>query len=162
MIVLDNSVISAFCEIKRFQLLREILSGLGLQAIVPSTVEREIAFDEAFDSLTAGDATSEKWLTVVEVKGYEKYLNRLHTGEAGVIALAKEKNGIAALDDLDARAVARQEGVKISGTLGIVKRGYELCPIKTKNELNAILGDLKEVHFRMDREIEKDILNTKK
>ena len=75
MIVLDNSVISAFCEIKRFQLLREILSGLGLQAIVPSTVEREIAFDEAFDSLTAGDATSEKWLTVVEVKGYEKYLN---------------------------------------------------------------------------------------
>ena len=40
------------------------------------------------------------------VNNYSAYLKSLHPGEAGVIALAKQMNGIAALDDLDARNVS--------------------------------------------------------
>ena len=54
----------------------------------------------------------------------------LHDGEAGVIALAKQKNAIAALDDLKARSVAKTEGIRVTGTLGLIKIGYELCPVK--------------------------------
>ncbi len=162
MIVLDNSVISAFCEIKRYGLLRRILSGLALEAVIPSTVEREIVFEEALASLTRGNVGPEKWLRVVEVRGYEKYMGKIPSGEAGVIALAERENGIAALDDLDAREVARGHGVRVSGTLGIIKLGYELCPIEDKEELEAILEELRSVHFRMDEEIETEVLNTEK
>ena len=57
---------------------------------------------------------------------YAAYLKSLNPGEAGVIALAKHMNGIAALDDLDARKVFGKENIRLTGTLGIVKVGYEL------------------------------------
>ena len=53
----------------------------------------------------------------------------LHDGEAGVIALAKKHGWIAVLDDLDARKLAKKENVKVTGTLGLLKLGYELCPM---------------------------------
>lgn len=162
MIVLDNSVISAFSEMERFSLLRRILSATSPEVVIPSTVESEIVFDEALSSLTSEKRSPEKWIKVVDVEGYEKYMGRLHSGEAGVIALAEEKDAIAALDDLDARGVARKHGVRISGTLGIIKFGYELCPIGTREELGIIIEKLKRVHFRMNREIEREIFDTEK
>lgn len=160
MIVLDNSVISAFCEIKRFHLLKEVLRGS--EVVIPSTVEKEMVFDEALNSLSRGSPDSVRWIRIIEARGYGKYLGRLHSGEAGVIALAKEYGALALLDDLDARKVARGEGLRISGSLGIIKLGYERCPIKSKEELKSVLKDLKAVHFRMGEEIEKEILGTAK
>jgi len=103
LIILDNSVISAFCEIGRFELLREILHKLNLQAIIPTTVLKEIIFDDALLAVTTGESSGDKWIKVIPVNNYAVYLNSLHSGEAGVIALAKQMNGIAALDDLDAK-----------------------------------------------------------
>ncbi|MFV9632040.1 MAG: hypothetical protein ACNYWM_13380, partial [Methanosarcinales archaeon] len=67
MIILDNSVISAFCEIGRFELLREILYKLNLQAIIPTTVLKEIIFDDALLAITTGKTYSDKWIRVVPV-----------------------------------------------------------------------------------------------
>jgi len=71
----------------------------------------------------------------------------LHDGEAGVITLAKKQGWIAALDDLDARKLAKKEKVKITGTLGLLKLGYELCPIKDKTELQKIINELRTTGF---------------
>lgn len=158
MIVLDTSVISAFSEIRRFHLLKEILSRLGVNAIIPHTVEMEIIFSEAISSLKKKGG----WIDIENTKDYEKYLFMLHDGEAGVIALAKKYGWIAALDDLDARKIAKNENVKITGTLGLLKLGYELCPIKDKLELQKIINELKATGFYMTPDIIEGILDTDK
>ncbi|VVB94263.1 Uncharacterised protein [uncultured archaeon] len=158
MIVLDTSVISALSEIGRLDLLSEILNRLGTNAIIPHTVEKEIIFQEAIALLKKNGG----WIEVEKVKDYKKYLLNLHDGESGVIALAKTHGWIAALDDLDARKIARKENVKITGTLGIVKMGYERCPIKDKQELQLIINELKNVGFFMTPDIQERILDTEK
>ena len=162
MIILDNSVISAFCEIGRFELLHRILLKLDLQAIVPTTVLKEMIFDESLAVVTTGNTDEKKWIKVVPVDGYSAYLNTLHSGEAGVIALAKQINAIVVLDDLDARKVAKKENIKLTGTLGLIKIGYELCPIKDKQELQTIINELQSVCFSMSDDLENEIMNTKK
>ncbi len=158
MIVLDTSVISAFSEIGRFYLLKEILSRLGVKAIIPHTVEMEIIFSEALSALKKKGG----WIDIENVKDFEKYLFMLHDGEAGVIALAKKHGWIAALDDLDARKLAKKENVKITGTLGLLKLGYELCPIKDKPELQNIIDELRATGFFMANDIIEGILDTEK
>ena len=96
------------------------------------------------------------------VNNYAAYLKLLHPGEAGVIALAKQMNGIAALDDLDARKVSGKENIRLTGTLGIVKVGYELCPVKDMQELKNIILELRAVWFRMSNDLENEILDTEK
>ncbi len=158
MIVLDTSVISAFSEIGRFTLLKEILSRLRIKAIIPHTVEKEIIFSEAISALKNDGG----WIDIEKAQDFEKYLFILHEGESGVIALAKKHGWIAALDDLDARKLAKKEHVKITGTLGLLKVGYELCPIKDKQELQKIINELRTTGFFMAPEIIEGILDTEK
>ena len=63
-------------------------------------------------------------------------------------------NGIAALDDPDARKVSEKENIRLTGTLGIVKVGYELCPVKDMHELKNIIQELRGVWFRMSDDLE--------
>ncbi|MDD5617267.1 MAG: hypothetical protein PHH85_13810 [Candidatus Methanoperedens sp.] len=158
MIVLDTSVISAFAEIGRFPLLKEILNRLEVKVIIPHTVENEIIFPEAKSALKENGG----WIDIEKAQDFEKYLSKLHDGEAGVIALAKQHGLIAALDDLDARKIAKKEHVKITGTLGLLKMGYELCPIKDKSELQKIINELRTAGFFMATDIIEGILDTKK
>lgn len=158
MIVLDTSVISAFAEIGRFPLLKEILSRLNTKAVIPHTVENEIIFPEAISALKENGG----WIDIEKAQDFEKYLIKLHNGEAGVIALAKKHSWIAALDDLDARKIAKKEQLKITGTLGLLKMGYELCPIKDKPELQKIINELGVAGFFMAPDIIEGIMDTKK
>ena len=133
-----------------------------MQAIVPTTVLKEMIFDESLAAITTGNTDEKKWIKVVPVDNHAAYLKTLHSGEAGVIALAKQINAIVALDDLDARKVAKKENIKLTGTLGIIKIGYELCPVKDKQELKTIINELQSVWFRMSNDLEKEIMDTKK
>lgn len=90
---------------------------------------------------------------------YAEYLKALHSGESGVIALAKRINAIVALD---ARKVAEKESIRLTGTLGIIKIGYELFSVKDKQELKIIIPELQSVWLRMSNDLEKEIMDTKK
>ena len=158
MIVLDTSVLSAFSEIKRLPLLQEILSRLGIKAVIPHTVEKELIFPDLISALDKNGG----WISVEKVHDFGKYLKTIHDGEAGGITLAKKHGCLAALDDLAARKIARKEQVKITGTLGLIKIGYELCPIKDKSELREIIDELEISGFFMKQDIWKDILSTEK
>ena len=119
-------------------------------------------FDESLAVITTGNTDEKKWIKVVPVDDYTAYLKTLHSGEAGAVALAKQINAIVALDDLDARKIAKKENIKLTGTLGIIKVGYELCPVKDKQELQTIINELQSVCFSMSDDLENEILNTKK
>jgi predicted nucleic acid-binding protein len=65
----------------------------------------------------------------------EKYRSSgIHSGEASVISLALELDGVAILDDKRARRVAKAFGVRLSGTPGIL---IELVKRKVMSKVDA-------------------------
>lgn len=90
-----------------------VLAKLYPQVVVPRAVAAE--FGEALPS----------WLTVVDLLGADTARalrsSSLGAGEAEVIALALERpEAVAVLDDRRARQVAREMGVRFTGTAGVL------------------------------------------
>jgi len=165
MLILNNSVISAFCELERLPLLKEIIHSLGEKAIIPRSVLSEIIYPEALRAVcTQEEPTNEKWLLLLDHLDLKGYASRrgVHEGEAAVVTLSKKHDAIAVLDDFKARQVAREEGVKLTGTIGLLRIGYEECPIPTKGELLQMVEKLKTMHFYLPREAEEYLLQAEK
>ena len=102
---------------------------------------------------------SVEWLIVREVSN-DSLLRALSTqlgaGESAVIALATEiQNAVAILDDKKARRVAREMGLRMMGTVGLL--------VKAKREgvfsqLTPLLQDLDRVGFRLSAELHREAL----
>lgn len=165
MLILNNSVISAFCEMKRLQLLKQIIRSLKEKAAVPKAVRLEITYDEALHTIYIHKKEfDEKWILLLDHEDVKEYASRrgIHEGEAAVITLSKKYDATAVLDDFKAREVAREEQVKLTGTLGLLRVGYEECPIHTKNELAGIIRELRRIHFYLPEDAEEYLLEAEK
>ena len=110
------------------------------------------------DEITAKDDETSKKIIELVHKGYIKVVNvqtieyaGLHRGEAEAITLAKNIGCWVVLDDLKARKVARREGVKIIGTLGILKLLRELNLAKFEPE--SLFEELIQIGFRIKKEL---------
>ncbi len=91
-------------------------------------------------------------------KGIVKALyDPLGLGEAEAIAVALEKNYIVALDDRIARSKARSMGLKIIGTLGLLRKAYDKGLID-KNTLIQALQQLKQHGFRISDNIIHEVI----
>ena len=66
-------------------------------------------------------------------------------GEAEAIVLASEKKGLLIIDDGDGRKAARQLGLKITGTIGVLV----LASNDGKLDLKNALDELKTVGFHL-------------
>jgi hypothetical protein len=63
MLILNTSVISAFCEMKRLQLLKQIIHSLKEKAAVPKAVRLEITYDETVHTIYIHKKEfDEKWI----------------------------------------------------------------------------------------------------
>jgi len=71
--------------------------------------------------------------------------------------LAIEKNCIAGLDGRMARRKVRILGIKIIGTLGILRRAYDEGLI-TEEKLIESLQELRKMGFRISKEIIDELL----
>ncbi|MHA1595053.1 MAG: DUF3368 domain-containing protein [Candidatus Baldrarchaeia archaeon] len=71
--------------------------------------------------------------------------------------MALEKNCIAGLDDRMARRKARNLGIKIIGTLSILRRAYDERLI-TEEKLIESLQELRKMGFRISKEIIDELL----
>jgi len=165
MLILNNSVISAFCELGRLALLKGIIHCLDEKAAIPRSVLSEIIYPEALGAVcTQEEPTNEKWLLLLDHLDLKGYASRrgVHEGEAAVVTLSKERDAVAVLDDFKARQVAREEGVKLTGTIGLLRIGYEECPIPTKGELLQLVEKLKTLHFHLPRDAEEYLLQAEK
>jgi uncharacterized protein len=132
-VVLDTSVLSAFANIGRLDLLRRILAGN--EVIIPDTVYNELIHPQIEEATRKGG-----WLTVVNAGRLISEPN-LDRGELGVIAVAKKLNAVAVLDDKDAREYARKSGIPLTGTLALLKRAKSKGLLE-KKQLEEILEDL--------------------
>ena len=94
------------------------------------------------------------------VKLYKALHERLGQGESEAIALAVELNAdVVILDDFAARKAAMELGLKVKGTLGIIKKLLEENKIKIE-DINKLYKTLKRIGFRVRREIFKNIFES--
>lgn len=96
--------------------------GLFEGVIIPKAVWEEIRAKEDEVSAAIKGLTSGGAVRIVEPQNIKDLTySGLHRGEIEAIALAKETSSIVVLDDLKARKAARFEGLRVIGTLGILK-----------------------------------------
>lgn len=140
MIILDNSVLSAFKRTNALNIIRELFK----EVIVPTKVYEEFV-------RKWGQLNFPSWVKVETLSNNlirEARSISLGAGEAQAIVLAKHKRYLLALDDRRAREEAAEREVEIIGSTGILRIAYEYCPIKTKRELRNLLLELrKDLHL---------------
>lgn len=133
--VIDSSPLIFLAKLNRLALLRKEAKEI----LVPPAVLAEIAGqdDEAAFQVEEARRT---WLQVQPVKDprLPAVLRReLGDGEAEAIALALEKEAARiVLDDLDARRLADQLGLKVVGTLGL------LLAAKLRGEIPSLRAEI--------------------
>ncbi|MCG7849787.1 MAG: DUF3368 domain-containing protein [ANME-2 cluster archaeon] len=92
---------------------------------------------------------------------YVNYLNenpRIHRGDAEVIALASELDGISLLDDEEARGMAEIEGIEHHGTIYLLLRMLKI-ELLTKEETIDGLDEMLRRGWRCSTELYAEILH---
>ncbi len=93
-------------------------------------------------------------------KRYIKHLKenpKIHEGDADVLALASELNGIALMDDEEVRGMAEIEGIEHHGTIYLLLRMIKM-KLVTKEEALADLNDMIRMGWRCSTELYAEIL----
>jgi predicted nucleic acid-binding protein len=135
-IFLDNTVLSNFASVGRIELL---IKALGSQVATTHEVIAE------FDDGVAGGRLPETeldWLEVLDLEReeealFQELLIRVNAGEAACLSIASQRNGRILTDDRDARKLAAQLKIPVSGTLGILQRLVQIdeLPLAEANEI---------------------------
>ena len=144
--ILDNTVLSNFALVKRPDLVNSFWPGLA--CTTPTALG---------EYLSASDKIAfpvEYWseLPVLELSEQEEQLARqfsarLGAGERSCIAVAILRQGLFVSDDLDARRIARDRNVLLSGTLGILI-GCVQRNLLTMAQANRLLGIMIAAGYR--------------
>lgn len=138
----DPAVTNSTCligleRIQRLDILPQVFSPI----VIPPAVQAKVGITET-------------WLTVVAVQNQAVVATlktQVDDGEAEAIALALESGDVfVILDDLAARRVATQLGLKVIGTVGLLLRAKQQSII---SEIKPLLVALNEADFRISAAI---------
>ena len=152
-IVVNSSAVIALAKIN----LLDIIADLYKWVIIPSAVYEEVAVrgrgkpgSRELENLVRQNRAR------LHALRHRAFVEALHDplglGEAEAIALALEQNYIVALDDRIARSKARSIGLKVIGTVGLLRRAYDKRLID-KNMLIQALKQLRRHGFRISDDI---------
>ena len=128
-VIANTTVISNFAVVQRLELLRmrfgrlhisdhvfdEIQNGLSQGYTFYEDIEAHISPFSSTGWLHLTSLTSSK-----EFQSYGNLLNRLHSGEASCLSIARHRQWTFLSDDKMARKIGKEFDVPISGTLGIL------------------------------------------
>jgi len=157
-LVVDSSVIIALAEVNT----ADIIVALDMKIIVPYAVYEEVAIKgrgrpgskELEDLVHQGKI---EVLTPRDRALAEALHDPLGMGESETIALAAEHSCTAVLDDRIARLKAKAMGLKVIGTIGLLRLAYDKGLID-RDKLVQALRKLKEHGFRISDEIISEVL----
>ena len=142
LLISDTSCLIALTNIGQL----DVLKGLRGLVIIPPEVASE--YNEPLP----------EWIHIVPVTDTAKIRairNTLDLGESSAIALALEtENPLLILDDGRARRFARNLGLPMTGTLGILIAAHKAGILK---DIYAVIEDLKKMNFRIPVDIEKHL-----
>jgi predicted nucleic acid-binding protein len=157
-LVMDSSVIIALAEIG----MADFLLALDMEILVPHAVWEEVAVGgygrpgsrELRDLVGQGKVKISAPQDMVLVEALH---DPLGMGESEAIALAAEYNCTVVLDDRIARLKAKSMGLKVIGTIGLLRLAYTKRLI-SKDKLVQALKELGEHGFRISDEIINEVL----
>jgi len=127
--VLDATAVIHFAKVSKLKLIFDVCDAYITREVYSETVEKDGKYP---DSLIIKDTVDRKELKVYDVreKRFVKTLLRhpeIHVGEAETLAAAKELDGLAVVDEKEARTIARIYGIRSApGTLFLLFRLLKL------------------------------------
>ncbi|WP_297475193.1 DUF3368 domain-containing protein [Thermococcus sp.] len=122
------------------------------EVYVPEGVLLEVTAKEDEVSVLLRELTERNLISVMKIeKIAELEYPGLHRGELEAIALAKRLDAMVVLDDLKARKAARLEGLRVIGTLGMLRILNEAGILK--DSPRELLEILTRVGFRIRPEL---------
>ena len=145
-VLVNTSPLIALDRIRRLDLLRQLYG----QVIRPQAVLEELEAGRAHWRATETLWHAE-WI-VTEPDPPEMVLRKdLGAGETAVLALAYKRGAdLVILDDLHARLIAAELGLKITGTLGVLLAAHH-CGLET--DLSHALADLRAAGFHVSEKL---------
>ena len=163
MIVVNATVLSNLARVNRLRILKELFGEI----LIPMPVYEEIlkGIDAGYDFLKSVDELVERedWIVLGffkdehEKRIFKNLLKSVGYGEAAGIAMAKRRSLHFFSDDRVAREVAKEQGVEISGTLGILKVAVEEGKVST-NEADQVLQEMIRSGYRCPIQSVKELL----
>lgn len=125
--LLDSTVLSNFACTESLHVLWEVLDYPATVPAVfweltnaineyPFLQSVLVAVQGPLDQLQPSDQT---------ISLRERFVQHVDPGEAGVLAMAKQRDGLAITDDSDARTLAKKQNIQLAGSLGILTIAIE-------------------------------------
>lgn len=143
MIILDNSVLSAFTRLNLLSKLKELISSV----IISQDVLEE--YSEHWQKKFPG------WIKIIDPSKdiqLEKSPVSLSSADLSLIKLGLEYKIPIASDDKPLRQFAKSLGIPITGSLGLIKTLFQNKIIKTEDEYVAVLDSLQK-HLYVSAEL---------
>jgi predicted nucleic acid-binding protein len=138
-----------------------ILSKIGCLSILQSLFGEVLVTEEIKNEF---GETLPTWINVKQVKSQqiEKILElNVDEGEASAMALYLEQteDALLIIDERKGRLIAKDLGIKIIGTIGIILKAAELGFI---NNLTEIIEKLEQAEFRLSPKLKQQLLDADK
>ena len=135
-----------------------VLRDLFQQVIVPRAVFLELQSPQAPDEIRVWCASMPDWCRVESVKAVPAELMHLGAGEREAIALSEQLGAdLLLIDEARGRRAARQRGLPITGTIGILDQGAAMGLI----DIDTALDRLQRTTFRASVELFKKLTELK-
>lgn len=155
-VVCDTNIIIDFAKILRLDLLKNIFK----EVMIPVEVKEELLAGERGGTEEDDIRRAiDEWAKVENVKNMlavESLRSHIGNGEAASIILYKEtKADFLAINDLKARGIAHAMGVKIIGSLGILRLAKDKGLLK---EIKTSLDELRKIGAYISDELYRRIL----
>jgi predicted nucleic acid-binding protein len=130
----NTTVLSNFASIGQLAVLKDLYGVLSISLEVYEEIQAGL--EEGYRFYTAlenqiAPITPTGWIHLTSVSGEEElrlfggFPATLHQGEASSLAIAHHRNWLFLTDDLDARRMAKQLGIRLSGSLGCLVLAVE-------------------------------------
>lgn len=140
----NTTVLSNFASIGQLAVLKDLYGSLAMSLEVYEEIQTGL--EEGYRFYTAledqiAPMTPTGWIHLTSVSGDEElrlfssFPPKLHHGEASSLAIAHHRDWLLLTDDLDARRMARQLDIRLSGSLGCLVLAVErqICSLQQAN-----------------------------
>jgi predicted nucleic acid-binding protein len=155
-VIANTTIISNFAAVGRLDVLRDLLGEVYISTEVYAEIQD--GRTEGYDFYGGIEAHIHPlapggWLHLTSFQGDEelRLFNNLppvlHRGEASSLAIAAQRGWAILTDDARARQAARELGVRLSGTLGVLIQAIK-ADLLSVDEANQLLGQMVELGYR--------------
>lgn len=124
-VVLDTVVLSNFAASRSVEVLTSLLPRPVTVPEVRRELKRGVAEGYAFTSRALEPLGSSVTIVEPPSESVQRFEQNVDAGEAAVLAVADDQNGIAASDDRPARTLADEAGIPVTGSIGILLHAIE-------------------------------------